>query len=250
MTLKERMDSVMARMTSKLPELLNAPPVSTARVLMGVLAATAHEVAQSIPLIATAAHPATATGQHLDGLAGVWGITRKDGETDSQLRNRLILQIRAPVQAGTLSDWRRWALALDGITRAFVSESENRVAICVVNDDADTIQLTAEQLTTVREALEPLRPAGCELHICTPVLQSIEIRIASITPDSETIRQTLRENITAAVRENHEPGGVLSPGIIYQAATATGLSEINVVTPTANNFANDAHIYEPIINYD
>ena len=190
-TLAEINRRVFARMTARIPALINAPDESLARVFAAVVAGVMHEMQQSTPAIAEAAHPATASGKHLTDLAQVWGVHRKDNEADALLRGRLHLRLQQTPGAGTLLDWERWAKEQPEVAHAWViNPNPPDVYVYVVN--ADGGNLTDEQLAAARAALDLRRPAGCPLFVASPARTHIVIRLNAPQP----VPQALQDAIT------------------------------------------------------
>ena len=221
--LSDLRERIRSRLTARIPALINAPENSIALNLADIIAGAMYESEQSIPGIARAAHPATATGQHLTDLAAVWSIQRKPDEDDDTLRNRLQDQIRTPLQTGTAADWEKWATALEGVDRAFAREIQSGVQIYLTNNTF-TLELTEELEGRYREILNRNKPAGCELILSTPVATGIDVIITKITPDTADNRTELREALINIIREHAAPGGSIEPDILYQAACAIDIT--------------------------
>ena len=64
--------------------------------------------------------PDTSETEYLEHHANIWGITRKDNETDSSLLERLMLRIRRPPAGGNKYDYKRWAESVSGVKQAYV----------------------------------------------------------------------------------------------------------------------------------
>lgn len=63
--------------------------------------------------------PDTADTSNLEHHAWVRGLTRTSGETDAELRTRLLEYIRRPPAGGNQYDYQKWALSIDNVERAW-----------------------------------------------------------------------------------------------------------------------------------
>jgi len=69
--------------------------------------------------IARQIFPDTAETAQLEHHAWVRGLSRKTGETDEELLNRLLDYIRRPPAGGNQYDYIKWALSIDGVEKAW-----------------------------------------------------------------------------------------------------------------------------------
>ncbi len=169
-----------------------------------------------------------------DGLAG-----GADEESDAALRARLLERLRRPPRGGSCADYVRWAKEVPGVTRAWcypLMMGIGTVGVCVAADDAPDGPLpSAELLARVREHIDPLRPATVkEFEVFAPETLVVPVRLA-ITPDTEALREAVRNELADLFAREGEPGVTL-----YRSHISAAVS----LTP----YEVDHAIYEPAAN--
>ncbi len=167
------------------------------------------------------------------GLAG-----GADAESDENLRSRILAIIQDRPQGGSAADYVAWALEVEGVTRAWCYPLENglgTVAVRFVCDDLDDIIPTAEMVQKVQGHIDALRPVTAMLTVSAPLTLPVDITIASLIPDDESVRAAVESELHDLFSREGEPGARLYVSHIRQAISlAAGETDHTLVSPTAD----------------
>lgn len=141
------------------------------------------------------------------GLVGPGGLGGgSDVETDDELRARVLVRKRTPPNGGSAADYTNWALAVPGVTRAFVSTFVTTDASAVSTpltlyplfDDTRANGIpTPNDLLVVAEAIDPLRPVTARLYVAAPAPVAVFIQIGGLQDDSPALRASISANLAA-----------------------------------------------------
>jgi len=191
-----------------------------------------------------------------------------DIETDASLRTRMLAAYAAPPQGGDRQDYVEWALAVPGVTRAWVAPllaGGGTVSVFFMMDVAEAahngfpqgsngvasneprdVAATGDQLT-VANALFPKRPVTALVYACAPAASPVAFTVADLGANNTAAMQTA---ITAAladmfVRLGNVGGSVvpstgaawpaIEPDAWYAALEAIpGLTGFKVTAPSAS----------------
>ncbi|CBG89324.1 baseplate J/gp47 family protein [Citrobacter rodentium] len=158
--------------------------------------------------------------------AATGGADIEDGEA---FRQRGLLAYQSESQGGNADDYRRWALEVAGITRAWVAPrlmGANSVGVYIMCDGADRSnngfpvgtdgvatkeqypygKATGDQLR-VADYIFPRRPATTVIWVCSPIKKVINFDIGGI-PDADAATVAAIESaIDEVFFDNGEPGG-------------------------------------------
>lgn len=150
-------------------------------------------------------------------------------ESTEALRTRLLLRLREPPQGGSDQDYEAWALAVAGVTRAWIYRHEDglgTVTVRFVLDEEADIFPDGAKVTEVQAALEADRPTTAEATAAAPVELPVDYTI-SITPDTAAIRTAVEAELADLLYRVAEPGDGAGRGTILLSAirTAIGVSE-------------------------
>lgn len=174
------------------------------------------------------------------GIAG--GV---DEEGTEELRTRYLLRLREPPEGGADQDWIAWALAVPGVTRAWVYEHELGLGTLVLRfvlDDPDTGEVgfpDAGQVTTMQAALDAERPITSAPTAAAPTELAVAFTIA-LTPDNAETRAAVEAEIDDLLKRVAEPGDGAGRGTVLLSAirtaigTAEGVTDYDVTVPAAD----------------
>ncbi|MCX8962128.1 baseplate J/gp47 family protein [Erwinia psidii] len=166
-----------------------------------------------------------------------------DQETDAALLARLLEAIRRPAAGGNKYDYRNWALAVDGVTGAYVwplRRGLGTVDVIIVSGDGLP---SDETLAAVQAYIDDQRPVTAKnCLVLKPVEMFIDFEIKvwleGVTLDSVTLQ--IEETIKTWF-------SYLAPGetavlttLGGQISGLTGVWDYRFVTPTANVIAVDS----------
>ncbi len=135
------------------------------------------------------------SGNYLDSKASEYGLTRKYetvdgetvGETDEELRIRLIRQISSPSSSGNKSDYIKWCTEIAGISNARV------IPIWNGNGTVKILPVTTEKkapavskITEITNNIEANRPVGATVSVVAPTEKVINITATVVlTPNAD-----------------------------------------------------------------
>lgn len=174
-------------------------------------------------------------------------------EEEEDFRQRMLDRFAAPPQGGTAADYRRWALEVAGVTRAWVAPNgagAGTVVVYVMLDDAQAASggfpqgsdgtaaaeprapsATGDQLA-VANYLFPLRPATALVYVVAPVAYPVNYRIADLDTDTAETRGAIAEALRGMFRRQGEPGGrIFQSDNISAISSADGVSRFSVLEP-------------------
>lgn len=174
----------------------------------------------------------------LDSNATVLAITiePENAETDELFRARLLDRIRQPPSGGAANDYIQWALAVPGITRAWVGPQAlgpGTVVIYIVSDDENPITPSPAKITEVAESIEILRPVTANVTVIAPVLLPLNMTI-ELKPNTAAVQAAIKAEIEDLIlRESALAGSYKSPGVLNTGKIL--LSKINEAISIALN---------------
>lgn len=201
-----------------------------ARELM--LRAHANDVARSNLL-------AFAIGSDLDHLGAFYGVARRTGETDAEMRSRTQLKIVGWSCAGAAEHYRYWALsASPEVDDAAVDSPEPGVVrVAVLSREGDGVA-SPELLDTVRAVV-----GADDVRVLTDTLQVVAARVRPVdvtakvwlypdTPDA--VFQGLAPALSSAVAQKRALGWDLTRSFVTGVLQAGGVYRVDLLTPTAD----------------
>lgn len=149
-------------------------------------------------------------------------------ESLESVRSRLLSRIQQPPAGGSANDYLQWALAVPGITRAWVGPQAlgpGTVLVWVVSDDEDPITPSPAKITEVFDYIEPLRPVTANVTVTDPVLLPLDLDI-SIKPNTQAVKDAIEAELTDMIyRDAALAGAYKSPGVLHDGKIL--LSRIN-----------------------
>ena len=169
-----------------------------------------------------------------------------DIEDDDSLRSRMLAAYASPPQGGNAADFVQWALAVPGVTRAWVAPAvmgPGTISVLFMMDDAEhahggfpqgangvaaaetrDIAATGDQLA-VANALFAKAPLPTLVYAVAPTGNPIALTIAGLSGVSSTVKAAIANAIANAMLRSAVPGGVTPLSAIEAAiAGVTGAS--------------------------
>jgi len=188
----------------------------------------------------TAANTALTLNTPAVGLTGALVISMDGGqaeEDDESLRVRLLEVMRSGPAGGALADYRRWALEVPGVARAFVFGNRRTlgavdVAILAPNGVAPSIEL----IEAVSSYIEQKRPVTAAVLVLQPTFVQIEVTATvQLAGVSLSGAQTQARAAIAAYFETLEPGQSVSASQLTAAIqNVPGVLDVHLTAPAAN----------------
>ncbi|MGN6105791.1 MAG: baseplate J/gp47 family protein [Kofleriaceae bacterium] len=171
---------------------------------------------------------------------GIGGGNEEEGT--EQLRARYLLRLREPPEGGADQDYEAWALAVPGVTRAWVYEHElglGTVVVRFVRDGDASIFPDVSEVAAVQAALQEQRPITAAVTAMAPTELAVAFAL-HLSPDNADTRAAVAAELADLLRRVAEPGDgggrgtVLLSQIRTAIGTAKGVSDYNVIAPAAN----------------
>lgn len=162
-----------------------------------------------------------------------------DIETDDSLRSRLLARISNPPQGGSKKDYELWALAVPGVTRAFVYPLElgaGTVTVRFMMDGtyANGIPLAGD-VATVAAYIDPLRPVTAAVTVLAPVAVPVNFTITGLNPLTAAVQAAVTAQLQDLIKREATPGGTIYKSHIDEAiSVATGEVDHTLTVPAAN----------------
>lgn len=177
-------------------------------------------------------------------LAGVQSIATAsllsagaDIESIDSLRARLIFRIQQPPHGGAAADYVTWALAVPGVTRAWVSPLEmgpGTVTLRFVRDDDVSPLPDPAEVAAVQAYIDSVRPVTAQAYVVAPVAQPIDFSI-QLFPNTSDIRAGVTAAIQDFIRVEAVPGGTLYRSRLIEAiSSAVGENHHVMSVPAAD----------------
>lgn len=166
-----------------------------------------------------------------------------DEEGTEEVRDRLLLRLQEPPQGGADQDYEAWALAVAGVTRAWVYPHEDGLGTVVVrfvlDNDPVSIFPDAGEVAAVQAALDEQRPITAEVTAEAPTELEVDFTI-DLTPDNADTRAAVIAELTDLLLRVAEPGDGAGRGTVLLSAIRTavgiaeGVTDYTVTVPSAN----------------
>lgn len=165
-----------------------------------------------------------------------------DVETDVALRNRLRARVQAPPHGGDKTDYEAWALAVEGVTRAWVFPQwtgAGTVGLFFVRDDDPTFIPDAAEVQAVQDFVDALRPVTAMLTVYAPTAVSVDMTI-KLSPNTASVQAAVQTELAdlfrreAGVGDGAGGGSVLLSHIREAISIAAGENDHVLVTPAAD----------------
>lgn len=179
-------------------------------------------------------------------LAGITAATVATGgltgaadiETDDALRARLLARIQQPPQGGCAYDYVAWALAVPGVSRAWVYPQELGLGTVTVRFmrglDASPIP-DAAAVAEVQAHLEALRPVAVQVTVVAPVAVALDFVITGLNPGTTAVKVAVLAELQDVITREAVPGGTLLVSHLRAAiSAAAGETDYVLTSPSAN----------------
>lgn len=150
-----------------------------------------------------------------------------DIEDEEAFRSRGLLSWQEPPQGGSDTDYKKWALEVPGVTRAWVKRRLNGAGtvgvyiMCDENlndgfpvgsdgisqlDDWGAVKASGDQLT-VADHIYPLQTDTAIIFVCSPIRKTINFEIAGIKDADSTVVSNIKEALKSLFFDESNPDG-------------------------------------------
>ncbi len=182
---------------------------------------------------------AFAAGSDLDNLAALYMVERLAGESDGELRTRLILAVDGFSTAGPIEAYRFHAFSADADVKDVAVQSPSpgvvRVGVLAKTGDGtpDAALLMAVQTALSAEDVRPLCDT-VEVLAATVITYSVDARIW-VYPgvDGEIVRQAAEDACRAYAQDTHRLGYAVTISGLHRSLHQAGVQRVEIVSPVA-----------------
>lgn len=150
-----------------------------------------------------------------------------DIEDEEAFRSRGLLSWQEPPQGGSDTDYKKWALEVSGVTRAWVKRRLNgagTVGVYIMCDgnlndgfpigtdgisqleDWGAVKASGDQLS-VADHIYPLQTDTAIVFVCSPIRKSIDFEIAGIKDADSTVVSNIKSALTTLFFYEANPDG-------------------------------------------
>jgi len=152
---------------------------------------------------------ATITGVPTTGIVATSGIYGGAVvESDQTLRIRLLERLRTPPQAGSISDYLRWAKTIPGVTRVWVAGNylgPGTVAVYFAMDDVYTNGVPqVADVANVQAYIDTVSPITARVTVSAPVADPVFIQIDGLSPFTTAVADNVKAELAAMISEKSE----------------------------------------------
>lgn len=227
---------------AKTPDGVAFVTTASGQVLAGgsvTLAATAVTPGASGNIAAGTALTLTAApaGVNSAGVVATAMMSGMDRESDVALLARLLARLRNPPHGGNASDYLAWALAVPGVTEAYVYPLRRGVGtVDVVIEGAGGGLPSAQLVTDTQAAINAVKPVTADCLVLAPTLVPVAIT-AALTLSGITLSTAVSaiNAKLAAYFASLKPGDtVIKTRISALIADTAGVVDFNLTAPAAN----------------
>lgn len=188
-----------------------------------------------------------------------------DVETNTAFSARVISAFQTAPQGGAKGDYQTWALAVAGVTRAWVAPNgfgTGTVVVYFMMDNAEAafngfpqgsngvsqydqgpggvprgVVATGDQLM-LANALISLQPVTALVYACAPIANTVNFTISGLTSSTTATRAAIAAAISGVFLSNGSPGGTINLSAIESAIAAIPNTSGFVITSPVGNITN------------
>jgi uncharacterized phage protein gp47/JayE len=169
-----------------------------------------------------------------------------DDESPESLLSRYLDVLRNPPSGGNESDYRRWALSVDGVSTVLVIPKRrggNTVDIVITSAGGPSSDAV---IAACQAYINSVMPAGADVWVFTPAILLANIKLGMSVATGYTL-ESIFASASAALKAVIDP---LSPRemlyrqrLVAAVSAVPGVVDINVITPVSNvDASNDPAI--------
>lgn len=200
----------------------------------------------------------TGVSSSLTTTVGITGGT--DIEDEEVFRSRMLEAFQEKPQGGSDADYKKWALAVSGVTRAWVEprlmgagtvgvyimidpdgSTSNTVGFPTGSDGISSKEkryqagvATGDQLR-VADAIYAEQPSTAVVFVCSPVQTAVDFTISGLSTASTSLKASIESAINTVFYNDAEPGGTVDLSEIQSAiAGISGTAGYILVAPATN----------------
>ncbi|ARL91029.1 phage baseplate protein [Burkholderia pseudomallei] len=213
------------------------------------------------------------TGIQSGGAATAAFTGGADVENDTEFGARVMAAFQASPQGGAKGDYQTWALAVPGVTRAWIAPNgfgTGTVVVYFMMDNSESafngfpqgtngvsqfdqgpggaprgVVATGDQLLLANMIITQ-QPVTALVYACAPIANTINFTIKGLTSSSTTMRNAIAAAISGVFLANGAPGGTINLSAIESAISAVPNTAGFVITSPTGNITS-ATGYLPVL---
>lgn len=150
-----------------------------------------------------------------------------DAETDDQLRARVLDRKRRPPQGGAYSDYEQIALAMPGVIKAWAwpfANGPGTVGVWFLFDDRPNYIPTPSDVAELHDRIEARKLIRAGLSVAAPVPQPLDVTIASMSVDTDDVRDRISAALTDMLFDRGRPGVAVEPFVLSRSWIGEAIS--------------------------
>jgi uncharacterized phage protein gp47/JayE len=189
--------------------------------------------------------PDSADTQNLEHHAWVRGLSRKSGESDAELLERLLGYIRMPPAGGNRYDYEKWAEEINGVKAAYcipLAQGLGTVDVILMASGANEIPDQA-LLDEVKAYIDDVRPVtAATLRVLAPsiVTQDVTMQVTGDDLNLAIIQSDIEAMMTVL-----KPGEGLTLSQLSAIGVNNEAADVTITVPAANVTAESNEIIRP-----
>ncbi|MCK1791157.1 baseplate J/gp47 family protein [Pseudomonas violetae] len=173
-------------------------------------------------------------------LAALIGGT--DDEIQESLLGRYLDVLRFPPSGGSIADYRRWALSVDGVSTALIIPKRrggNSIDVVITSAGSPS---SAAVIAACQAYIETVAPAGADIWVITPAVITVDVRVRLKLQTGFSLVDLQEPSESAAA-------GVIDPLVPLETlyilrltaafSSLAGVIDLQLVTPANNISASD-----------
>lgn len=188
--------------------------------------------------------PDTAQSANMEHHAWVFGLARRDGETDAELLARLLARLRQAPAGGNAQDYEEWAKSVDGVKAAYcvpLAQGLGTVDVLILATGEDEIP-DQELLDAVYAYIDVLRPVTASvMRVLAP---TVTVQDVSMTVEGDVQTAAVEAEIEVYM-EGLEPGETLAQAQLAAIAVNNGASNATIINPPGDVPTADDEMIRP-----
>lgn len=228
-------------------------------IATGTVLFTTATVTVGLDGIGTAPVSTVETGASLNGLEGTAVLSSPPlgidgnctlavlvGGTDDEKRESLLGRyldvLRFPPSGGSIADYRRWALSVDGVSTALIIPKRrggNSIDVVITSAGRPS---SAAVITACQAYIETVAPAGADIWVFTPAVITVDIRL-KLKLQAGFALADLQEPCESAAVGVIDPLVPLETLYVLRLTSAfsnlAGVIDLQLLTPASNVSASD-----------
>ncbi|HGY9637879.1 TPA: baseplate J/gp47 family protein [Pseudomonas putida] len=164
-----------------------------------------------------------------------------DDESPESLLARLLDVMRNPPSGGNVADYRRWAMAVNGVSTALILPKRrggNSIDVVITSSGGPSSEAV---ITSCQAYIEGVAPAGADVWVFTPEIVEVNLS-AKVKPAADYTLESLQAPIETACKQVIAPIDPLETLYLIRLTAAIsslgGVIDLLILSPAGNIVTN------------